>query len=302
MIKVVITNEKLFRLFKSVPLIRKLFVFNINYMDTIRNRDVYDLAISTISTSNNTMKTTFTGRFAELDDVTLYCIKQKENIIHDIGVSSGITSLDLIDSLDRNGRKYQIWVSDEHSTFYSQGEYFCKISDQHFNPVCYYFLGIFFDSTVSWIFAISKYFYNVFRHFPVNKNKPYKVIRSFEKRLVKLIQEAKVNHIDYNVFSTSIINKFTYVRCMNVLNKVYFSNEMIIQAIDNIYTSLQDIGILQIGKTLENGVNNVSFYSKVDNKLVLIKDYNEGCEIKDLIERFNNKIFLSRAANGQDHL
>lgn len=289
MIKIVIKSENLFRLFKSVPLIRKLFVFNINYMHTIKSRDEYDLAISTVSTSNNTMKTTYMGRFSDLDNMTLDYIKEQKNVIHDIGVSSGITSLDLIDCLEKNVREYRFWVSDEHSTFYSQGEYFCTISDQYFNPVCYYFLGIYFDSTVSWVFAISKYFYNIFKNVTVDKNKPYKVIRSFEKQLEKLIQEEKVKHIDYNVFSTSVINKFTYVRCMNVLNRVYFSNEMIIQAIDNIYTSLQDTGVLQIGKTLENGINNVSFYRKINDKLMLIKDYNEGCEVKDLIERFNNK-------------
>ena len=65
---------------------------------------------------------------------------------------------------------------------------------------------------------------------------------------------------------------------MNVLNLIYFSEQQIIFAVKNLLDSLEDDGILLIGRTSLDGINNATFYKKNSNKLYSIKSVYNGYE------------------------
>ena len=74
----------------------------------------------------------------------------------------------------------------------------------------------------------------------------------------------------------------------NLLNLFYFSEEKIIKAINNLNESLLEGGILQIGRTTSEGINNVSFYKKQNGRFILVKRLNSGSEIDYIFERLSS--------------
>lgn len=290
MIKVVVGSAKTFLFLNSLPVVRKFFVCDIRKLENIGDDVLRCAAISTISTSNDTMKTTCVGRFSDLNEFVFEFINNREPcVIHDVAISNGVTSVELYEYLLLKKNDFKMCISDKFSTFNVQGKYFCKICDADFNPSFYYLIGIYFSSALSWKFFVSKYFYFFLRLFRFSKTSEYKEISVFSKKMVSLINDGKIRHIEYDIFESKIFNKFNFVRCMNVLNKAYFRDDLILKGIANIFLSLKNGGLLQIGRTDDYGVNSVSFYRRSGSKLELEKVVNNGSELHDLIMLFNTQ-------------
>ena len=91
----------------------------------------------------------------------------------------------------------------------------------------------------------------------------------------------------YQVFSDTI-QKFDFVRCMNVLNRSYFSDDVLIVGLRNLFHSLHPDGFLLIGRTDAHHVNRASLLKKVDDCLVVLNHFTGGTEIFDLIQKGGN--------------
>lgn len=290
MIKIVVGSAKTFLFLKSIPVVRKFFVFDICNLEEIEDDVLRCAAISTISTSNDTMKTTFVGRFSDLNDFVFKFLNKKNTcVIHDVAISNGVTSVELYEYLLLKKLHFDMCISDKFSTFNVQGKCFCKICDSDFKPSFYYLMGIYFGPELSWRFFVSKYFYFFLKLFRFRKERKYKEISVFSKKIVELIDQCKITHIGYDIFESKIFTKFDFVRCMNVLNKAYFEDDLILRGVENIFLSLKNGGVLQIGRTDDCGVNNVSFYRRSGQKLELQKIVNSGSELHDLILLFNSQ-------------
>lgn len=290
MIKIVVSSAKIFFVLRSIPVVRKFVVFNIYELEKIEDDALRCAAISTISTSNDTMKTTCVGRFSDLNNLVLELLSNKELcIIHDVAISSGITSVELYEYLSSKKQHFEMYTSDKFSTFNVQGNYFCKICDHDFNPSSYYLMGVYFGPALSWKFFVSKYFYSFLKLFKFDKDREYKEISVFSKKMVCLLKDGKMTHIEYDIFESKLFDKFNFVRCMNVLNKAYFEDDLILSGIANIFFSLKNGGLLQIGRTDDYGINNVSFYRRSGTQLELQEIVNSGSELHNLIMLFNKQ-------------
>jgi hypothetical protein len=76
----------------------------------------------------------------------------------------------------------------------------------------------------------------------------------------------------------------TFVRRMDLLNHVSFSNSVIRCAFDNLRASPTDGGILQGGRTQTAGRNAVSFYGRAGDNLRRLKDVSSGWDLAHLLE------------------
>jgi len=121
--------------------------------------------------------------------------------------------------------------------------------------------------------------------FATNK---YRQVSLYNKFIINLIDNNQIQDVSYDIFETRIYNRFTFVRCMNILNLVYFCEEKLYKGLENVVLSLKENGILQIGRTVSSR-NNVSFYRLQHGELIHLYDINDGTEIKEIIIKYNNK-------------
>ena len=109
MFKIIIKNIKIFELISRYKYFRSIFIFDITKSSEINDSDLYNKVISLYSNNNNTSKTTYEGRFDDLNHILLQLIDNKNTIkIHDVAVSSGITTSDLYKFLIKNNIKITI--------------------------------------------------------------------------------------------------------------------------------------------------------------------------------------------------
>ena len=85
---------------------------------------------------------------------------------------------------------------------------------------------------------------------------PFGEIPHCNFKLLELIRKGHVEELSYDIFSTSLPDRFTFFRCMNVLNLGYFKSDAIRRALTLLENSLKDQGILLLGRTLLNNMKN----------------------------------------------
>lgn len=278
-----IRNEYLLERLARRPFLNKFFTLRLEELDSARDRGVVDQVYKSFYVENGTSKETSRGRFSDLDEKVLGFLKpDSENLILDVGVSSGITSLDLFEKLVQCDYRFSLSISDKFSRFYCAGSAIRRIYDRDNVLARAYVFSMLADKNLHWKYFVSKYSYELVRLLPFNGSLAEQLVL-YDRRVRNLIEQGRICEVDYDVFSTTLDLQFDFVRCMNLLNRSYFSPPDILKAIDNLNKSLKEGGILQIGSTNSAGVNNVSFFRKVENHLEWLDDVNAGSEIKGLI-------------------
>ena len=281
MIKFYLKNLSIFYMVKSVPVVKFFFVFHLPSVKKLNNK--YDkLDFSFIRYGDKTSKHTSANRFFDLDNLVLKNLNDTDNKILDIGISSGITSYELYEKLIKAKKKFKLSLCDKFSKFYYQSGFLDIVYDHKKNKKNIYFLKILFDPNLSPIFFISKFFYYIISLFG-NRSSNYKEINLLDKKILTKIEKGEIEYFDLDIFNSFLKQKYSFIRCMNVLNLSYFSEDKILLGIKNIFKLLREEGYLIIGRTNDKGINNVSLYIKKKNKLKVLRKVNKGCDINHLI-------------------
>ena len=283
MFKLALENEDLFNRLSKHPILGRFVVFRIDCLPTLRDQKLASRVYKGILTSDGTSKHTAPGRFRDLDSLVVDYLSHESNLIHDVAVSSGITSVELYSVLRDRGVPFKLMVSDKFSHYLYRGTIVRRIYAVNKTLLFAYVGWILADRKCSWKFPISKFLFPLVRAFD-KPSPPFREIPLYDFRLLELIRQGHVEELSYDIFSTSLPDRFTFVRCMNVLNLDYFKPDAIHRALSLLKNSLKDQGILLLGRTLPGGTNAVSFYKKVSDHFELIGDLNGGSEIRHLVE------------------
>jgi chemotaxis methyl-accepting protein methylase len=115
------------------------------------------------------------------------------------------------------------------------------------------------------------------------KLKTGKKVSLFDRDVQKCIDLGQLEAKSYNIFERDS-KRYGFIRCMNLLNRSYFSDTQIKVGILNLFESLDDKGYLQIGRTDDQGVNRASVYRKEQRRLTLVLQFNGGAEIGNIVE------------------
>lgn len=279
MIKFVTASEKTLKFVLNNKIAKRFFVFRIDRMEKIQDPALYNIAQSLFILNNFSKKTTYCGRFKDIDSISAGMMEtNEENVIHDIAISVGTTSLELYEEICKKQLKTKIFISDKYSGFYIQKHlFFTKVFDADYKLLHYYLLCFYADKKLNISGFLSKLLYYILKIFDfsdINKTAIKKTLL-YDKRILNLINEKKIMQIDYDVLNSEIKNQFTFVRAMNIVNSNIFSPAEMKMALENIKKSLKENGILQIGIT-EGDINRVSFFRLNNNKFSLIKNVNNG--------------------------
>lgn len=241
-----------------------------------------------LSTGSSISRLTYENRFKKYDNLIAKFLREnlkfkykKFNYL-ELGASNGITTIDLFKFLDLN--KYTIYLSDTYSIVYE-----FKINN---------FISIFTDSSKK-IFLVKFFFIagiNRFK-FIFSKILFLLILKFYSKKINynggiehNLYIEKIKNEINiYNIIRDDLFNnlsnyyeKFEIIRCFNILNANKFNQSELTNKLSIIKKYLKENGILIIGRS-NNTQLNASFFVKKLNKLLLLKDLENGSELKNLI-------------------
>ncbi len=283
MIKIALRNIKILSFLNKVPIIRYFFILKINEdFQNIQTNPVLEKFYTDIYVKNKTSKRTANNRFTDIDKISLrYLDKEKINYIHDIAVSSGITSDNFYEYLKIKNIPFQMDISDKYAQIFVKKGFTTKVFDLD-NHLIFAYWGAFFAGDKNIFFPLSVLLYKIIEKYNKKYDADY-ALYLFHPSILKKIADNKINVIEYDIFQTERNKKYDFVRSMNILNKGYFSKSKLLTAVTNIKDSLKENGILLVGRTNSKGINNASFFKKITNKLILMEDVNNGSEIKDLI-------------------
>jgi hypothetical protein len=153
----------------------------------------------------------------------------------------------------------------------------------------YLFNFIYADNKISNYFFLSKILFYILKFFSPAKSLPEKQmleISLYDKEVIAALRDGKLYELNYDILASKVFQKFTFVRAMNILNSVYFSENEIILGLKNIMYSLKEKGILLTGRT-SKGINHATFYQKINSRLVILENVNQGSDINDFVNQIN---------------
>lgn len=290
MLKIIIDDINLYKFFKKHKISSKIFALSVQKIEELTDPVLHSLAVSELQTPESPTKQTSSSRFHDIDkELKGFLRADKQYKIHDMGVSNGITSFELYRYLKASNIDFRLYISDKYNRVWSvrKGPVSLCLANDH-QLVCGDLFGIACMPSISLKYFISNLLGKLLQSFLTHESiavaeKELKEINLLFGPVQQLIANGEIECINCDIFETRFNASFDIVRCMNLLNLAYFPKSKIRIAIDNVNLSLKEYGLLQIGRTLPNGVSTVSFYRKERGSLRLIHECNGGSELKSLI-------------------
>jgi hypothetical protein len=254
-----------------------------------------------IRLQNGLFKVTAAHRLDDVNEVVLRYIQSRWSAetlqVLDVGVSSGITTIELAEALQRSGRKFKIVGTDLciEASFLSYGWHLNVLLDQQGRPLQFELLGFpisnYFGARVSmWIrrtipVLFARFLFKVLAS-PVAR----RLIGPPYQKPVRLLtgrwrDYPEVEFVQEDLFA-EVPNRFQYhlIRAANILNHRLFSNAQLRRAIDLLRVRLKVGGLLLVVRTQEDGSNHGACYELLpDSSLRNVLSLGRGCEVDSVI-------------------
>jgi len=259
-------------------------------LPAIQDRELADRIVSSVWVDRVALsKETAGGRFRDLDDILIDLTQQGSNpVIHDVGVSNGITSLDLLDRFHTRELCPVFYISDKFARcLHVQRGLVTRVYDSY-GTLIQGRVGILLaDPQASWRFAVSRLLFLLLARTKPRLNDSNVIeIPLYSRSVRDALEAGAMTHLDYDVFSTYVDIKFDVVRCMNTITRKYFARDRIAAALSNLGRSLKPSGLLLVGRTLPNGRNDATFFRLVADRFVPVRVVNQGADIHDIVTDF----------------
>ena len=151
MFMLAIGNENLVRQLRKLPFSRKWLRVQMDRLNEFKDEEIIELAYRQFGMASGVTKQTHRGRFEELNDQTLHWLRAGgASNVHDIGVSSGITSVELHHAIRAAGLSTRVTVSDKFARFdIARGRFTRVIYDSDGVQLCTYLGPIYADDRVT---------------------------------------------------------------------------------------------------------------------------------------------------------
>lgn len=223
----------------------------------------------------NTFKTTEKGRHMLTNNFLLTIISNEE-VVLDVGASTGVTSFEFIEAMKDNFLSYYI-------TDLNLNVYYNSLNNQYF----------FFDRMNQCILIVTnkfvvyykelKYFKFLFKkQVNIQANKDMNCFNLVSKEVIDIVRfNPKIVLCEYDVFKPWEHRRPTLIKVANLFNLVYFTEHEILVAFHNMFSILEDSGILAIIDNRE--FEKSSVFKKNGSNAFLVKSIQGGSEIQELI-------------------
>jgi hypothetical protein len=238
---------------------------------------------------NGTYKTTAHGRLTALDRWLVSKLVEPDVSLLDVAVSSGVTTVELLEAMDSAGIRVNATVCDlcihariRHLALGlevlidSQG-YILQVASRlgvkgrpHDPRGSVRRLGL------ASVFRLLEAACRVTENLPRESDIPVQLLSR------RLRQRADVLVFEQDIFERreDWVGRFSVVRAANILNRDYFNESRLIQGIQNLQSYLQLGGFLLVGRTDEESETNASLLQLTPAGLVLIDRFGTGSEVE----------------------
>jgi SAM-dependent methyltransferase len=259
---------------------------------------------SSVKLPNGVTKKTSQGRLRALDEWLLPHLPKEEKKLEilDLGISAGVTTVELAEALNKNELNFHITGADLYITAYLliAGERESVLLDREGNPIHYELDGRGIG------YSLGK---NIFRRMRISGLRRFALnwLRRYGKQLaglkeagniggfivqpVLLLCRAVIDHpeisvIEADIFGGGIAGKFGLARAANLLNLAYFPAEKISPAIENIKNILLPGGLFLAARTEMDDTTNATLFRLSDaGNFEIIDRFGGGSELEELVLR-----------------
>ena len=116
MFRLALSNVRSYRLSQRIPSIRRFFVVHLESLDELSAKE-HAAAVSRVLLPSGVRMETELDRFCDLDPITVDLLNRHENVIHDVAVANGVTTLELIQKLQKASRPFRLYFSEKNAAF-----------------------------------------------------------------------------------------------------------------------------------------------------------------------------------------
>jgi hypothetical protein len=288
------------------PTTRKVFgrtLVDVSEQDTIE-REFF----ARVKLPNGTFKSTGANRMDDLNAAVfpyIAAIDERPVKIMDVGASSGVSTLEWFECLSGERVTCDVTATDliVHASLVSLAPSLAVLIDRDRNilhmdvlgqgapPVAKGLEGI-FAGMIRMLFRVAMKVDD--RLPPLNgrtqeaatgrvlKCEPVtlltKRLAQHESLSLRVIEDdlLAANHPQFN-------EVFHVVRAANILNRCYFSDQVLVQIVNKLKESIKQNGLLVVCRTEHNGANNATLFQSTDSKFRVLLRLGSGSEIEDLI-------------------
>jgi hypothetical protein len=253
----------------TVPTARQLFFPAVPH-DPVTLEGLEKTFFGSIQQRNGTYKYTYANRLDDLNDLVAALLPSDRPLrLMDVAASSGITTLDWANSLDRLGIRYTMTAGDINVTAYllSVGKYLHALVDGTGHPLQYDIFGHAVPNPparrkipfyLPWILlfksAIALNFERCLRSSTLGASHEHPK-RKIGCRAVTLVSPRLLtnNHIeiieDDILTNRTIAGRYHAIRAANILNRSYFDEPALVAILENLRQRLVEGGLLIVCST-----------------------------------------------------
>lgn len=258
---------------------------------------------------NGTVKTTNANRLDDLNATVfpfLTSLAERPLQIMDVGISSGVSTLEWYESLSNQGVDCQVTATDltVYASLVSLSSGFGVLVDRDRNIL---HLDIFGRGAPPSARGLQGVFATLVRTvfrtaMMLNGNLPplSGQTRSaaagwlLKCEPITLLTKKLVQHNGLRVIEDDLLNAnrpefkdvFHVIRAANILNRAYFSDEVLKQTVKKLQERLKKNGFLIVCRTTDDGVNNGTLFRLTANyEFQVVQRLGNGSEIEDLVTR-----------------
>jgi hypothetical protein len=284
-LKVVISSEHLFKRFSANGLLSRFIRAIPSLLRITSDSDMAARIVSSFFVAGRRIsKETAAGRFRELDGILADRLRGVSNpVIHDVAVSTGITSLDLLDRLHGEGILPRFYISDKFvRCLYVRCGPVTRLYDTY-GGLLYAHVGLVVaDPLASWFFPVSRLLFRLLAAKTPCTTGATEILL-YDRSVQDNLESGSLTHLDYDIFLSHTDIQFDVIRCMNTVTRRYFTPERITQALLNLRRSLKPGGLFLVGRTLPSGRNDATFFRLTDGCFVPERVVNDGSDIHEIV-------------------
>lgn len=253
-----------------------------------------------IAARNGTHKTTVSARLCDVDQRICEKLKHVDAVhILEVGLSSGVTTLELLESLEAAGVRTSGWGVDiciharlcsllGTDVLYDSSGRVIQLATPWFTR------GKPHRSQCSLPSRLLGFLFKFFELFPIRKGIEYTsrshCVELVSRRLLKS-RNFRVREFDISHSAPEWRESFDLIRAANILNLDYFLESEILSMVHNLTSWLKPGAILVLCRTHNDGSNHGGFYQRQLDRPTLhrVGSFGEGYELDHRLDEAMNR-------------
>jgi hypothetical protein len=256
---------------------------------------------------NGTVKSTNANRMNDLNAAGLPYLEKlaaRPLRIMDVGISSGVSTVEWYEQLSRAGVRCEITATDltVHASLLTLGSGFAALIDRHRNILHLDILGRgappsakglqgIFAATIRLVFraamAVDGGLAPLQGQTQESANGMLLKCEPVALLTRKMTQQSSLQVVEDDLQGSErpeFADAFEVVRAANILNRAYFTDATLIRMLGKLTKRLKRDGVLILCRTNDDGINNGTIFRQVEGcKFQVLTRLGSGSEIEDLV-------------------